>query len=46
MAKVKPRNTYTFIDTNSAKDVELAIQKIIVERLLSLKIHETLSKVS
>ena len=30
MAKVKPRITYTFIDPNSAKDVELAIQKIIV----------------
>lgn len=46
MVKVKPRITYTFIDPNSAKDVELAIQKIIVEKLLSLKIHTNLSKAS
>lgn len=46
MPKTKPRITYTFINPNSEKDVEHAIQKMIVEKLLSLKLHENLSKAS
>lgn len=46
MKKVKPPITYTFINPNSAKDVELTIQKVIVEKILSLPIKERLLKVS